>query len=195
MVVPGEGPAARADLVRASDSDRDRVIAELSDWFAEGRLSHDTFAARLDAAMHAKAQGELRCLLVDLPRPRRLGAAVRAGCAAVVGKTVGAVDRWTRKAPVPLLLPSGPQPRFTIGREPACDLTLTDETVSRWHASLTRAAGSWLLDDLGSTNGTRVNGWRVSAPTPVAPGDWVSFGAATFVIGQAGPQPTWGRAA
>jgi hypothetical protein len=173
-------------LVRASDSDRDRVIAELSDWFAEGRLSQDTFAARLDVAMHAKAQGELRGLLVDLPRPRRLGAAVRA---------VGAVDRWTRRAPVPLLLPSGPQPRFTIGREPACDLTLTDETVSRWHASLTRTADRWLLDDLGSTNGTRVNGWRVSAPTPVAPGDWVSFGAATFVISQAGPQPTWGRAA
>ena len=92
MAVPGEGPAARADLVRASDSDRDRVIAELSDWFAEGRLSHDTFAARLDAAMHAKAQGELRGLLVDLPRPRRLGAAVRAACAGAVRKTVGAVD-------------------------------------------------------------------------------------------------------
>jgi Domain of unknown function (DUF1707)/Inner membrane component of T3SS, cytoplasmic domain len=195
VAVSGEGPAARADLVRASDSDRDRVIAELSDRFAEGRLSHDTFAARLDVAMHAKAQGELHGLLVDLPRPRRLGAAMRTACADAIRRAVGAVDRWTRKPPVPLLLPSGPQLRFTIGREIGCDLTLTDETVSRWHASLTRAAGSWLLDDLGSTNGTRVNGWRVSAPTPVVPGDWVSFGAATYVISTAGPQPAWGRAA
>jgi Domain of unknown function (DUF1707)/Inner membrane component of T3SS, cytoplasmic domain len=182
--------------VRASDSDRDRVIAELSDRFAEGRLSHDTFAARLDVAMHAKAQGELHGLLVDLPRRRKLGAAARAACAGAVRRAIGAADRWTRKAPAPLLLPSGPQLRFTIGREPGCDMTLTDETVSRWHASLIRSEGSWLLDDLGSMNGTRVNGWRVSAPTPVAPGDWVSFGTATFVIrGQAGPAPRWGRAA
>jgi len=196
VAAPGQGPARRADLERASDSDRDRVIAELSDRFAEGRLSHDTFAARLDVAMHAKAQGELHGLLTDLPRPRRLGAAVRAACAGTYRRVIGAVDRWTRKTPAPLLLPSGPQLRFTIGREPACDLMLADETVSRWHASLVRAADSWLLDDLGSTNGTKVNGWRVSAPTPVAPGDQVQFGAATFVIkSHAGPVPPWGQAA
>jgi pSer/pThr/pTyr-binding forkhead associated (FHA) protein len=61
-------------------------------------------------------------------------------------------------------------------------MTLADETVSRWHASLMHADGNWLLADLGSTNGTRVNGWRVNDPTPVSPGDFVSFGAATFVI-------------
>jgi hypothetical protein len=172
------------------------VIAELSDRFAEGRLSHDTFAARLDAAMQAKAQGELHGLLLDLPRRRTFGAALHAVCADAVRRAVMAADRWTRKAPTLLLLPSGPQPQFTIGREPACDMTLSDQTVSRWHASLTRADGSWLLSDLGSTNGTRVNGWRVSAPTPVTPGDWVSFGRATFVIaGQvAGARPRAGAA-
>jgi pSer/pThr/pTyr-binding forkhead associated (FHA) protein len=61
-------------------------------------------------------------------------------------------------------------------------MTLADETVSRWHASLERAAGGWLLADLGSMNGTRLNGWRVRAPMPVRPGDMVSFGAVTFLL-------------
>jgi Domain of unknown function (DUF1707)/FHA domain len=168
--------------VRASDADRDVVIAELRERFAEGRLSHDTFAGRVDAALRARAQGELDGLVADLPRPRRLGAAVRTAGAGTFRRVLNTVNRWTRKTPAALVLPAGPQLRYTIGREPDCDLTLADETVSRWHASLVRADGSWLLDDLGSTNGTRVNGWRVSAPTPVAPGDSVSFGRATFVI-------------
>jgi pSer/pThr/pTyr-binding forkhead associated (FHA) protein len=83
-----------------------------------------------------------------------------------------------------LTLPVGSQPRFTIGREPDCDMMLADETVSRWHASLERAVGGWLLADLGSTNGTRLNGWRVSSPIPVRAGDMVSFGASTYVVSE-----------
>ena len=93
-----------------------------------------------------------------------------------------AADRWLRGWPPVLTLPvvtatASPQGRFTIGREPACDMTLADETVSRWHASFERSGGGWLLADLGSTNGTRLNGWRVTGPMPVRPGDMVSFGA------------------
>jgi pSer/pThr/pTyr-binding forkhead associated (FHA) protein len=43
-----------------------------------------------------------------------------------------------------------------------------------------------MLDDLGSTNGTRLNGWRVRAWVPVRDGDMVSFGAATYVFGRPG---------
>jgi FHA domain/Domain of unknown function (DUF1707) len=172
-----DGPAER-DSQRASDSDRELVISELSDQFVAGRLSHDTFAHRVDIALRARARGELRGLVADLPRPRSIGAAIRVGCR----RLADAAERWTRRAPTPLLLPAGPQRRFTIGREPACDMMLPDATVSRWHASLVNAGSGWLLDDLGSTNGTRVNGWRVSQPTPVRPGDFVSFGAAIYVI-------------
>lgn len=172
----------RPDEVRASDADREQVIAELRERFAEGRLSQDTFAGRVDAALRARQRSELSGLVADLPRARRLGATMRGACAGTFRRALDTANRWTRKTPAPLFLPGGPQRRFTIGREPDCDLTLADETVSRWHASLVHDDGSWLLDDLGSTNGTRVNGWRVSAPTPVAPGDSVSFGRATFVI-------------
>jgi pSer/pThr/pTyr-binding forkhead associated (FHA) protein len=84
------------------------------------------------------------------------------------------------------MFPSGDRPRFTIGRDAACDLVLADLSVSRWHAGLKRGASGWMLDDLGSTNGTRVNGWRVTEPVPVRPGDQVTFGAVTFVIAAPG---------
>jgi hypothetical protein len=177
-VAAPDGPAARDPRLRASDSDRELVISELSEQFAEGRLSDDTFAHRVEAALRARGRGELQGLLADLPRPRSIGAAMRTG----YRRLLDAADRWTRKAPRPLMLPAGSRRRFTIGREPACDMMLADMTVSRWHASLVNAEGGWLLADLGSTNGTRVNGWRVSEPTPVQPGDFVSFGAAIFVI-------------
>lgn len=61
-------------------------------------------------------------------------------------------------------------------------MTLADLTVSRWHASLHHGPDGWLLADLGSTNGTRLNGWRVTNPSPVAAGDLVSFGDVTFVL-------------
>ena len=61
-------------------------------------------------------------------------------------------------------------------------MTLADDTVSRWHASLQRGPDGWILADLGSTNGTRLNGWRVTSPSPVGAGDLVTFGVVTFVL-------------
>jgi FHA domain/Domain of unknown function (DUF1707) len=86
--------------------------------------------------------------------------------------------------PPQLCLPpeAGEQQKFTIGRESACDFTLADQSVSRWHARLDREDGGWLLCDLGSTNGTRLNGWRVTSGVRIRPGDRVSFGAVTFVL-------------
>jgi Domain of unknown function (DUF1707)/Inner membrane component of T3SS, cytoplasmic domain len=172
------------DRMRASDAERDEVIGELQSMFAEGRLSQDTFAHRLDVAMHAREHGDLRSVLADLPRSRRRGAAqLWAAATDSCRRATRAVDRWLRKPPALLMLPGGEKDRYTIGREPACDMTLEDQTVSRWHATLVRSGAGWLLSDLGSTNGTRLNGWWVRSPMPVSPGDFVSFGAASFVIG------------
>lgn len=84
--------------------------------------------------------------------------------------------------PQSLCLPRQADRRFTIGRAPSCDFTVSDLSVSRWHARLHNEDGSWLLSDLGSTNGTRLNGWRVTSAVPVQAGDSVSFGSAAYVI-------------
>lgn len=172
-----DNPAVVAD--RASDTDRDRALTELRDGFVAGRLTHETFTHRVDQALRARANAELSGLVADLlPRPGRLGAAAKAA----FRSAVRSADRWLRGWPPALSLPTGSQRRFTIGREQACDMTLLDDTVSRWHAYLERGPYGWLLDDLGSTNGTRVNGWRVTTPSLVRVGDIVSFGRATFVL-------------
>jgi pSer/pThr/pTyr-binding forkhead associated (FHA) protein len=85
--------------------------------------------------------------------------------------------------PAPLVFPPGSGVRFTIGRTRDCDLCLTDLSVSRMHALLVRREGGWVLSDLGSHNGTRLNGWLVREPVQVHAGDRVEFGSMAFIIG------------
>ena len=67
----------------------------------------------------------------------------------------------------------------TIGRDPTCDVFLDTPGVSRRHASIRLDSGakSALLQDLGSTNGTVVNGSPVVTPTPLNDGDLVTLGS------------------
>jgi hypothetical protein len=198
-------PAYPSPEVRVSDADRDRVIDELRERFADGSLTHESFMFRIDAALRARWHDELAGLLTDLPGPRvspvravlgRLAQARRDALRRVggylqappIGGVWGGRPPWA--APPVLILPPGPGV-FTIGRDAACDLVLSDMTVSRTHAGLRLEAGGWLLSDAGSTNGTRLNGWRVTSPVPVRAGDQVTFGAMTLVITEraARPQP------
>ncbi len=66
-----------------------------------------------------------------------------------------------------------------IGRNPENDLVLTDEGISRRHAKISNTANGPVITDLGSTNGTYVNGQKIKANDPVLlkPGDTVRFGA------------------
>jgi hypothetical protein len=84
--------------------------------------------------------------------------------------------------PAPMVFPPGRGTSFTIGRTQDCDLRIADLSVSRRHAQLERSEDGWLLSDLDSHNGTRVNGWLVREPVPVKPGDVLQFGSALFVI-------------
>ncbi len=163
------------------------MISQLRERYAEGRLTHDTLDQRLGAALRARYQDDLEDVVADLPSRRRLGGAVQACWERGRATLAGLVAGGSRPAPARLLaFPSGGQNRFTIGRDAGCDMVLPDPTISRWHAGLKRGASGWMLDDLGSTNGTRVNGWRVRAWVPVRDGDLVSFGAATYVFGGPG---------
>jgi FHA domain/Domain of unknown function (DUF1707) len=90
-----------------------------------------------------------------------------------------------RGQPYSLQFPRAAGDRFTIGRDASCDLAISDMTVSRQHAQLERTPEGWLLSDLESTNGTRVNGWRVRGQVPVRAGDLVSFGNLEVVFSSA----------
>ncbi|GAB4275223.1 MAG: hypothetical protein Kow0080_24390 [Candidatus Promineifilaceae bacterium] len=64
----------------------------------------------------------------------------------------------------------------TIGRSEQNDIAIADPEVSRRHAHITFQNGAFLLEDLGSTNGTFVNGRRLNTPTPLKDGDIIYLG-------------------
>ena len=68
-------------------------------------------------------------------------------------------------------------PQVRIGRSDGCELVLDDDYISQNHAVLNHHDnGTWVLTDLGSTNGTYVNAERISAPTVVGTDDIIRVG-------------------
>ncbi len=63
-----------------------------------------------------------------------------------------------------------------IGRSPGADIVIGDEFVSGRHARLSLAGDQVVLEDLGSTNGTLLNGTRVTRPQSLRPGDRIDIG-------------------
>ena len=74
------------------------------------------------------------------------------------------------------------KPEVTIGRDPACDATLEDKTVSNEHARLSFHHNQWWLEDMQSTNGTFLNEERLSSPTVVTTSDQVRCGQVILSI-------------
>jgi len=72
--------------------------------------------------------------------------------------------------------------RVTLGRESRNDITIPDINVSRTHAEISLSPqGAWVITDLGSTNGTYVNG-RAVASQPLNEGDHIAMGSTNFVF-------------
>jgi signal transduction histidine kinase len=69
-----------------------------------------------------------------------------------------------------------------VGRQ-SRTVHITDGTVSRHHAKLSLANGHWVLEDMGSGNGTYLNGLRMTAPSPVKRGDQIRCGSTLLVFG------------
>lgn len=67
-----------------------------------------------------------------------------------------------------------------VGRESTAEFPVVHDTVSRRHATLAVSGGTVTLTDLGSTNGTWVNGRKIDAPTVLNPGDSVRFGGVEY---------------
>jgi hypothetical protein len=156
--------------VRPSHDTREETVAALRRGYLAGRLGTETFARRVDEALHSSDRDELRGLTADLPAaPDAPLTRLRA-----------------RLAPRPrgLGLPLATdllRARVMIGRSSACQLVLADETVSRRHAELRIEGGRWLLRDLSSSNGTWVNGRRV-VEAEVRPGDTLHLGGCRITL-------------
>jgi hypothetical protein len=133
----------------------------------KGRLGTDTFVARVDAAYRAKTHDELDGVVDDLPRRR--------------WPWSGLLERMAAR-PQQLQPPDMHAGESRVlGRGSSCDYAIVDPTVSSRHAELIRTDDGWVVRDLGSRNGTRVNGW-LTREQPIWPGDTLTLGTTTFVF-------------
>jgi pSer/pThr/pTyr-binding forkhead associated (FHA) protein len=80
-------------------------------------------------------------------------------------------DDEGRKTVVPVV-----REEITIGRQDGNTIRLTERNVSRRHARLLKENGSLVIEDLGSYNGVRVNGEKITGPTKIKEGDLVEIG-------------------
>ena len=154
----------------------------LRDRSVEGRLSTDTFAERVGLAFQARTGAELTELTSDVRparRPRRLLLAAVEWASRLDADLEAA---WKRPRIPTLALPRAEGIRVTIGRGPSCDCLLPEDSVSRRHAELWRESGRWYVRDLGSRNGTRLNGMRVLEAVELRPGDRLALGDATYRV-------------
>lgn len=123
----------------------------------------------------------IRVIYLDLVGPRVPRA--RAGAAEGGGRrrrgqprsiAVHEPDQPTRT------LPLGDE--ITVGRLDSCTVTLDDTYVSQMHARLYPRDGQWLVEDLGSTNGTYLNRIKVTGPSPIAVGDEIKIGKTAIEV-------------
>ncbi|NDJ61619.1 MAG: FHA domain-containing protein [Chloroflexi bacterium] len=98
-----------------------------------------------------------------------------------------------------LVVRRGPQPNqfyelnkdvHTLGRDITNDIVINDPEVSRHHVRLTRGAGGFTVEDLGSTNGTFVNGQRITGARPLRPSDMIGLGETVTLGYETAPAPT-----
>ena len=184
-------------FVYLSQQDRDQfegyedgVLKELSDYLLEtarddglALITRPTVEFRTDDRLGLGEFG-IQAMLVRPPADERAEEPVQAD----FGHTmVYSVDREARRLEAPpvgagraMLVGGGKRTvlsgsRFVIGRSRDCDLMLDDPNVSRRHAELRNEHGAWLVADLASTNGVKVNGRRV-AEAHLNPGDEITIG-------------------
>ncbi len=163
-----------------SGASRRQIAQTLTIAYGEGLLSEETFLHRLDQALGA-GQIDARGLVGDLM--------TRAPVGGLKARLLVAVDRLRRpranelEAAADLLALdwTGAIPELVVGRSHRCDIVLDDPGVSRRHARLVFRDGSWVLQDLASTNGTMVNDVRVGR-CQLRPGDRLRLGTACLRV-------------
>lgn len=163
---------------------RHRLARTLNAAYAEGLLSERTLAHRLDALFAGGLIDPAR-LVGDLTRRRTrrpLRESVLTSVTSLLHRLQG-VDPAASDGPGILLALdwTGGCEELVIGRHPSCDVVVADETVSRRHAQLTFRDGGWIVQDLHSTNGTRLNGQYVGR-CRLRPGDQLRLGCQVLQV-------------
>jgi len=115
-----------------------------------------------------------------------LFAAVRTGIGLVSGQRGKTPGRFT------LSVTQGPRELrgvtldvtspIVIGRSPGADIVIADDFVSGRHARVSPSGTEAVLEDLGSTNGTLLNGMAVTSPQTIRPGDVIDVGAVRLKV-------------
>ncbi len=159
-------------------SSRERLAQRLNAAYAGGLISHKTLVFRLDEVFH-RTLVDPELLVGDLDvREGNGGLHERASqlMTAVVSRLATLFEPEPRGTLLALDW-TGASDELSIGRSRGCDVVLTDITVSRRHARLIPRDGIWVLHDLSSTNGSYLNGHRVSR-CQLRPGDQLALGEA-----------------
>ncbi len=113
-----------------------------------------------------------------------------APAASAPAKQGWAQRRAARRTPTTLRITKGKQAGLTmalgdhlkIGRSTDCQLILDDDYVSTRHARIHRSGDGYLVEDLGSTNGTYLNNERLSSPVPFTTTDTLRIGRTLLVV-------------
>ena len=71
---------------------------------------------------------------------------------------------------------------ITLGRATDCTVPIRDRYLSRRHAEIVFDVNAWLVRDLGSVNGTMLNGIRIDGSAPLRPGDRIALGDSEVVF-------------
>lgn len=133
-----------------------------------------------------------------MPGPAAPAPAPAPAMAGSYGATAAVTEPVQRAAPAAgsstprrLVITSGPREgmeidlppeQLTIGRSSESGLVIRDDYTSTHHARLMLWNDQWVIQDLDSTNGTFLDGERVTVPTPVHPGIPVTIGTTTFEL-------------
>jgi FHA domain len=162
---------------------RRRIARVLNMAYADGLLSEETFARRLDQTLSERLIDPRRLIGdLSLRSTRRLW---RTRLSEAAGATAGTLrlSRSPQAADDVLLALdwAGAGDELVIGRSRDCDVVFVSEAVSRRHARLLFRDGHWVIRDLASTNGTMVNGVRVGR-CRLDPGDRVTFGDTSVIV-------------
>lgn len=171
---------ARIGIVARSGASRRQIAQTLTTAYGEGLLSEDTFLHRLDQALGAGLI-DARGLVGDLMTRTPVGG-LRARLLALIDR-IREPPTSELDDPADLLALdwTGAVPELIVGRSHRCDVVIDDPGVSRRHLRLVFRDGSWVLQDLESTNGTTVNGVCVGR-CQLRPGDQLMLGTACLRV-------------